>query len=156
MSHAVLAGPSRARSSRPAVGASIAIGWRLLIAVNAVALLLGGSEARALDLSGHWRVEMTGASSAVQIAQVTQVGNTVSVTLVITGLTIDFTGTATSTAVSLQADPTDVPCPTGGGLRVLPGENVLDGRFAAFSADLCNPPSFWRVLATRCTCFDGN
>jgi cysteine-rich repeat protein len=156
MVDAISTGRSRSRPSRQAIGSTArAKASRSLSALLVVAALGSGSAAQAVDLTGHWRVEIPGASSP-QIADIVQVGDAVTVTLDVSGFSVDFSGTITGAQVSLDADPADVPCPTAGSLRILPGDNVLDGRLLAFSPDVCNPPGVARMLATRCSCFDGN
>ena len=121
------------RHSPPHVGHLLLI-LTLLAAVEAHA---------AVDLAGTWRDETSGA-----LMTITQVGDVV---------TIDgMSGTVTAPGpFGLESPIPPPPCATSAGMRLLPGEGVIDGR----KIRLCSPPfgsSITRLLLTRCECDDGN
>jgi cysteine-rich repeat protein len=120
---------------------------RVPLAILAAAALVPGT-VRALDLNGKWRFTSQGPT---QIVQVTQSGNALSFTY-----GFPFTGTVTPgspfATFTVMADVS----PNVAGIfgRITPSENVLHGRAAGFFPP--NPPVAGPLVATRCTCDDGN
>ena len=120
---------------------------RVPLAILAAAALVPGT-ARALDLTGKWRFTSQGPT---QIVQVTQSGNALSFTY-----GFPFTGTVTpgSPFATFTVIANIPPAMAGIFGRITPSENLLQGRAGAFF-----PPSTFSVdsvVATRCTCDDGN
>ncbi len=115
------------------------VGHLLLI----LTLLAAVETHAAVDLAGTWRDETSGA-----LVTITQVGDVV---------TIDgMSGIVTAPGpFGLESPIPPPPCATSAGMRLLPGEGVIDGR----KIRLCSPPfgsSITRLLLTRCECDDGN
>jgi cysteine-rich repeat protein len=110
-----------------------------------IAGVLAPGAAGALDLTGKWR--FTGLGSP-QILQVTQSGSSLSFGI--------FTGTVTPGGpfATYSVGFSSPPLQAGIGGRIMPSENLLDGR-SVFSS---GPGMFQlgAVVATRCTCDDGN
>ena len=122
-------------------------GRRVLVAGLFVVLL--PTAAPALDLTGKWRFETDG---YVERVQVTHSGSALSFT---------FAGYAFSGSVGAPGTFTtydvDATSPTRANIsgRVMPSGNLLDGR--AVAAVSGSPPyAVGAIVATRCTCDDGN
>jgi cysteine-rich repeat protein len=115
----------------------------------AVVLSIGPAIAVAVDLNGKWRFE----SSPSMIVVITQSGSDLTIPY-----GFPFTGTIGTPDVngftSYQVSWTDGTNQAGFGGRVMPSGNLLDGRGAGYFPP--NPPSAGPVVATRCTCDDGN
>jgi cysteine-rich repeat protein len=119
------------------------------IASRIAALLVLASAAQA-DVAGRWRVE--GEFFDVAIWSLSQTGTDVTVAgATVGGIPLDLAGSVTGDVLTL-ADVGFV-CPVETPLRVLPGERLLAGRAAVGGACF---PAAGSVVATRCTCFDGN
>jgi cysteine-rich repeat protein len=120
---------------------------RVPLAILAAAALVPGT-ARALDLTGKWRFTSQGPT---QIVQVTQSGNALSFTY---GFLFDGTVTPGSPFATFTVMANIPPATAGIFGRITPSENLLQGRAGAFF-----PPDMFgadSVVATRCTCDDGN
>lgn len=116
----------------------------------AALLVLVLASAAQADVAGRWRIESDFYDPAIWAlsqsgAAVTVAGATVG------GIPLDLAGSVLGDVLTL----TDVGfvCPIETPLRILPGERLLEGRAAVGSPCF---PARGRVLATRCTCFDGN
>src|SRR5262245_57320676 len=118
-----------------------------------LAALVPGA-ARGLDLNGKWRFETTSGFvfGGPQIVQVTQSGSTLSFNFSI----FLYAGTVTAgvpfSTYTVDATGAFLSEITG---RIMPSENLLDGR--VLTAESGAPPVLvGGMLATRCTCDDGN
>ena len=119
-----------------------------------LAAALGPSAAAGLDLTGKWRFQPTGGFvfGSPQIVQVTQSGSSLSFNFSV----FPFTGTVTTggpfATYTVDASGAFLSEITG---RIMPSENLLDGRVLT-----AEPPDPFvlvgGMLATRCTCDDGN
>jgi len=123
----------------------------LLVALVVVALAPGA--ATALDLTGKWRFQPTDGFvfGSPQIVQVTQSGS---------ALTFNFSiflyaGTVTAgVPFSTYTVKATGACLSQIDGRIMPSENLLDGR--VLTLDPPFPVLIGGVVATRCTCDDGN
>ena len=112
-------------------------------------LVLAPAAAGALDLTGKWRFE---SGSYVELVQVTQSGSALSFSLA--GYAFSGSLGSPGTFTSYEVDATSPNRANVFG-RVMPSGNLLDGRVVvAFSGD--PPYGVGGVVATRCTCDDGN
>lgn len=116
-----------------------------------LALVLGGlsGAAHGVDLTGRWRFEVFGNSS---ISTITQTGSTLSMQLAapLTG-TVGVTDANGVTPYSASFSNGVFQVQVSG--RIMPSGNMLDGRLGI---QVAFPPEIHSVVATRCTCFDGN
>ena len=115
----------------------------------AAVLVPGG--VNAIDLTGKWRFGSPGVS-VVQLSQVTQSGSTLSFSLG----DFAFSGTVSTGGpfATFEVTASDPPAMAGIDGRIMPSGNLLDGRAVTFF-----PSSGYSVgglVATRCTCDDGN
>lgn len=108
------------------------------------------SQALALDLTGRWRVELSGGPP---YADIVQTGSAVTIVMDFSSAVFTFDGTVSGNSVLATSD--DGPCPVNMSLRVLPDESTMDGVGTVYGGP-CTIPSKSRVFATRCECFDGN
>jgi cysteine-rich repeat protein len=117
-----------------------------------VVIIVPAVPSGAVDLNGRWRFE-TGGFPPATIVTITQTGSSLSIPWV-----VPYTGTIGSTGAdgftSYSVSWTDGTILAGFGGRITPSGNLLDGRGAAVVPP--NLPTVGRVVATRCSCFDGN
>ncbi len=120
--------------------------WLLTVLIGIAAV----GPARAVDLTGRWRVE--GGTPSPAFVVITQTGDTVAIP------TDGFSATAGQLQGTIAA-PGDFdlvgvgPCtPFEFRGRLLPGERVMHGTFAT----LCPSLELRSVVFTRCGCSDGN
>lgn len=126
------------------------MGDRLRVLSAMLPLVLSPCLAGAVDLTGNWRFETTG-SSVVQITQVTQTGTAVSFSLYGWAFSGSVTPVGAFTNYSVSATS---PTPARIDGRIMPSGDLLDGRAGIVMPP--DPPAFGGLLATRCTCDDGN
>jgi len=116
-----------------------------------IAVLLIGvlpSAATALDANGKWRFDSGGFT---EIVVVTQTGSTLSFTL--SGFAFSGSVTPAGAFTNYSVSATS-PFMAAGFGRFMPSGNLLDGRFGGAPPGI--PPSVGGVIATRCSCDDGN
>ncbi len=117
-------------------------------AVLLLASALSGA-AHGVDLTGRWRFESDGSSA---IVTVTQTGSSLSIpwAVPLTG-TVGATDANGVTPYSVSYSDGFVQAEIAG--RILPSGNLFDGRTGVAAPF---PPLIGSLIATRCTCFDGN
>jgi len=108
----------------------------------------------AAELAGAWRIEAPSLIATPKLVTMTHTGATVRFEMDVDGgYHAVFTGTVSGSVVTFGAIG-GVPCNSDGRLEILPGDDVMDGRFTVFQG-ICSPTAF-RLVAKRCGCADGN
>lgn len=120
------------------------------LVATALLVLTCRSGASATDLTGHWLREVDGSGNGTQF-DIAQSGNVITIPLSVFNpgfgsAVTEPTLSGSTLATTESTDPEFVG-------QVIAGENAIDGKFRFVS--LPNIAEF-RLMATRCECFDGN
>lgn len=122
--------------------------WFLALSCGfAAALVASSARPATADLNGHWRFH----AFATEVSEVTEVGTTVTFSLLINGIVANFTLTRSGNQLSGSAPGPGGGCGVTYSGTVTAGDNAFNG--AALST--CDQFGF-PITAERCECFDTN